>query len=199
MTLNLYASSDGSVSDGTLLDTVTIPSLRLASLASKTEKLKFTYGPSLASGTYSLIAQVNATAYNSTPTQAASTSVVVCAPTVELTTVFAGGEQIKVNPGHNQNVVVTVTNDGNTTANGTIDLTLYESANYVLDASATTLTRITGHAIKLRAGRSMTIRLHFVAPAGSAGGSYDLIASTTSNTTPSDTNALSDTATIATV
>ncbi len=122
----------------------------------------------------------------------------VSQPTVDLATAFASAVPISVKPGHGDNVSVTITNDGNVTASGSLDLNLYASAGQTVSLSDTLLAAITGRSFKLKAGKSLTLRVHFLAPAGAAGGTYNLIASTQSNTSPVDANASNDVAVIAT-
>ncbi len=84
------------------------------------------------------------------------------------------------------------------TASGTLGLSLFQSADQTLDLSDQLLTMISGKKINIRAGRSITLRLHFVAPPGDPAGSYSLIASTTSSTSAADTNATNDVAVVST-
>ena len=60
------------------------------------------------------------------------------------------------------------------------------------------LASLAGRAIHIRAGHSITLRIHFTAPVSAAAGSYYLIASSSSSTTPGDANSSNDSATVST-
>lgn len=198
--LTLYASTDGTISSAaTTLDTVTLPNVKLKGFGSKDVTLAFTYPVSLTAGSYTLIATADATASGAASAQVVSADrVAVSPPSVDLATVFASTVPISVMPSHGDNVSVTLTNVGNVTAAGTVDLNLYASAGQTFSVADTLLAAITGRSIKLRAGRSLTLHVHFVAPAGTLGGTYNLIASTRSNTNLVDGDANNDVAAIAT-
>jgi hypothetical protein len=196
ITVTLYVSTDTAVSsDDTAVTTLTLSNVTLRAGASKVVKLKFSYPTGVADGGYYFVASVDATATSTTPAQAAtSATVAIAAPTVDLSTTFAGSQGVLVTPGKGADATVTIQNLGNVTAIGTVTISLYASTSTTLDASAQFLTSIPLRTIHLRAGRSMTLHIHFVAPQGLPGGTYNLIAATTSATTPADNNSANDTA-----
>ena len=77
-------------------------------------------------------------------------------------------------------------------------MALYASTDAVLDASDTLLTTITGRRIKIGAHKSISIRVVFQSPDDLLGGTFDLISSISSTTTPSDTNTSNNTAAVGT-
>jgi subtilase family serine protease len=198
MTVKVYASADSTLSsDDTILATLALGKVKLPPLGSKVVTLKLKYPLAMSAGSYDLIA--SATATGDAPTQAVSAApVAVVQPVVDLATTFASGSPITVTPGKGENVKVTITNDGNYTATGTVSLNLYESADQMLDVADQLLAVISGHKISIAAKRSITLPVHFVAPAGLAVGTYNLIVSTTSKTNPADTNTSNDVAVLPT-
>lgn len=198
VSVSLYASTDSVLSsEDTAITTVSLPRLNLRPGASKTIKLNFEYPTVTADGAYDLIASVSATAENTSPATAVSSPVNICPASVDLSTTFATGEVI-VNPNQNSTASVTITNDGNVTATGVFGIDLYGSLDASLDAFDLNLGGISTRRIRLRPGESMTVRIRFVAPSN-PGGTYDLIASTLSNTTIPDTNAANDLAAVGTI
>jgi subtilase family serine protease len=196
ITITLYASSDSALSsnDASVV-ALTLPKVTLRAGASKVVKLKFSYPSGVADGSYYFVASVDATGTNTAPATAATAATTsIAAPTVDLSTTFGGGQSVRVTPGKGGTATVTIQNQGNVMASGTINLDLYASTGSTLDSSAQILTSIANRTIHLRAGRSMTFHVHFVAPQGQAGGTYNLIASVTSSTQPSDGNASNDVA-----
>lgn len=75
---------------------------------------------------------------------------------------------------------------------------MFASADQTLDVSDQLLASITNHKIKIKAGHSITLRVHFVAPPGKTPGSYNLIASSTSSTSPLDANVANNVAVVGT-
>lgn len=199
VTVTLFASTDATQSsDDAQVSSITLSNVSLKGHASKIVAFKFAYPNGVTAGSYDLITHVVAPGIaNTTPTDGVSSSKVTIEPaTVDLATTFSGSP-ITVKPSQKGIASIIITNNGNVTASGTLGLTLAASADQTLEVSDQVLTSFTGHKINIRAGRSVTLRLHFVAPAGSPG-SYSLIASTTSVTNPLDTNALNDIAVVAT-
>ena len=200
VTVTLFASTDATVSsDDTQISVVTLSNVKLNGFASKSMTLKFTYPSGITAGSYNLIAQVGASSDSSTtPNVAVAGSMVTIEPpTVDLSTAFSG-DPITVHPGRRANVSITITDDGNLTASGTLILNLFESAGQTLDVSDPLLATISGKKFNIRAGRSITLQMHFVAPPGDPAGSYNLIASTDSSTNPADANAMNDLVVVAT-
>jgi hypothetical protein len=161
--------------------------------------VKFTRPSDLGGGGYDYIAAETATATNTAPAQAVTASAVaIDAPTVDLSTAFAATTPVRVSPGRAGSAVVSVLNEGNVTATGTITLTLYTSSDPTPDASDTVLTTLSAKTISLRAGKSLKLHVRFDAPAGAAAGSYYLVASVSSTVQPADANPSNDAAAVAT-
>lgn len=174
--------------------------MKLKTFGTKLVTLKFIYPAGLTGGNYNIVATANATATGDASAQVVSAArVAVSQPTVDLATTFASTHPVAISPGKGDNANITITNNGNVTAIGDLSLKLYASADQTLDLSDTLLAAITGRKFTLRAGKSITLHVHFAAPAGMAAGSYSLIASTQSSTTPADGNAGNDVAVAATV
>ena len=122
----------------------------------------------------------------------------VVQPVVDLATTFASTSPITVTPGKGENVKVTITNDGNYTATGTLSLDLYESADQTLDVADQLLAAISGHKISIAPRHFISLPVHFVAPSGLPAGRYSLIASITSKTNPADADTNNNVAVLAT-
>jgi hypothetical protein len=194
VTLTLSASTDATTSaDDAPVTTVSLPKVNLKPGASKTLVVKFARPDTLASGDYDYIASATADGTNTAPALVASGPVAIEAPVVDLSAGFGGTGTVRVRPGRNGTAVVTVTNEGNVAATGALDLTLYSSADPTLDATDAVLTTLPGKKVKLKAGKTQTVRVRFAAPLG-AGGSYFLIASITPTVQPTDADAANNVA-----
>jgi hypothetical protein len=194
VTLTLLASTDATTSaDDVTVQTVSLRKLNLKPGGSKAVAVKFTRPATLASGSYDYIASATADGTNTAPALVASGPVEIEAPVVDLAAGFGGTGTVRVRPGKNGTAAVTVTNDGNVAATGTLDLTLYASTDQTLDATDSVLTSLPGKKVKLKAGKAQIVRVKFAAPAA-AGGSYFLIASVTPTVQPTDSNTDNDVA-----
>ena len=163
---------------------------------SHTFHLKFTYPSTLPAGSYYLIGSVTAEKSDgedqfivSSPTQVA-----VSPPTVTLQSAIVNPGGIRVKPGHKATANIRVSNAGNVAAAGIITISLFASADTTLDDSDTPLKTLKKR-IRIRSGGSLTVGAGFVAPPGSQGGAYAVIAQVNSSTAPRDTDADDDTAT----
>jgi hypothetical protein len=153
---------------------------------STSELLKFTY-PSTLDGTYYLVAFVSTQeAGTGIATVVTSNSAFIGPPTVDLGVAFGGTTPVRIVPGANHTATITVTNEGNILASGVLNLALYASADAVLDSSDTQLTSIPAKAIRLAPRKSITFHVTFKTPDSLVGGNFDLIASISSTTSPSD-------------
>ncbi|HZL35506.1 MAG TPA: S53 family peptidase [Tepidisphaeraceae bacterium] len=201
VTITLYASTDNSLSaDDTAIATITLKNVTLKSSASAMERLKFSYPTSLAGGTYDILGSISAVNTSTAASEAdALAPVMITPPTVDLATTLGSNGALIVTPGRADTAVVSIANIGNVLASGTLNLALYSSANTTLDSSAVVLASLYGRAIHIRPGHFITVRIRFMAPAGKAAGSYNLIAVATSVTNPSDNNAANNNATATTV
>ena len=200
VSITLDASTDPSASSGaTALTTVTLKKITLVAGASKTVKIKFDYGSSLAAGNYYLVASVSATATNDASAQVASpASITIGAASVDLVTQFAQSEPLAVVPGKHETAHVIVTNSGNVAAQGTFSLNLFASTDPNAATDELLLRTLKSRHLDLRPGQSLSLAVSFSAPDRLAAGAYSLIATSTSATSPADTNAANDTATLAT-
>ena len=162
---------------------------------SKNVTVRFTRPDGLATGDYDYIAAATADGTNTAAAEAVTAApVAIEAPVVDLSTAFADEQPIHVNPGRPSRALVTVTNDGNVTAAGTLGLTLYASSDATLDAGDTVLTELPTKKVHLRAGKAMKLRVRFTSPEGLAAGSYVVIASVTPTVQPADDNGTNDVA-----
>lgn len=198
LTITLYVSTDAAVSsDDVVATTVTIPHLSLRFGASKTLTIKFTY-PAAPVGSYDLIASIDATGTAMPPAVVvAPAPVTLVEGSDDLATTFASGVPVLM-PGERSTVLVTITNKGNVTANGTLTLKLFASGDATLDASDALLATVPIRRLRLKPGRSITVRVHFTAPADLTTGASDLIASTVSSLQLADQNPFNDVAVIGT-
>ena len=196
LSITLYASTDRTLtSNDSQITTVSLPKVNLRAGGQKTLHLKFSYPTTLSDVTYYVIDSIDETGTNTAPaTSVTGTPSNVAAASVDLSTTFNTTQPITVNPGHNDTATVTLKNLGNVTASGTVDLSLYASTDGAVDVSSEFLTSIPARAIRIRPGKSLTLRVKFVAPTDLSAGTYQLIASTTSSTNPADNNSANDVA-----
>jgi subtilase family serine protease len=198
VTVTVYASTQTTLdASATAITTLSLPALKLRAGDVVTRTIKFTYPNSLPTNNYYLIASTSATGTNTSPSNSVSPSVEIDKPAVDLATAFSKAGPITTRPGHTTSVDLTLQNLGNVAANGTWDLSLDAAPDGVLDGSEVLLRQV-HRKISLGPGRQTTIHLHFKAPPDLSGGTYDLIATTSSATNPSDGNSSNDTAIIAT-
>jgi hypothetical protein len=206
VSITVYASSDGSITtdslaNDTAMTAVSFPNVLLHADGSRVVRVRFQYPTTLATGNYFLVASLEETAaVNTAPANTVTTSTVdVAAPVVDLSTIFLSTSPIALTAGKNASVVLTITNLGNVAAVGQILLNVYASTSANLDTNtATLLAGPTTRTIHLAARHTVRLRLTFKAPADQTPGSYYLIATNSSTTTPADTNATNDVAVIAT-
>lgn len=198
VSITLYASTDQTLtSDDTQITTLSLANLNLRVGGSRTVNVRFNYPTSLADGSYYLIASVDEVGTNTAPANAVTaTQTDLAAANVDLSTTFNSTQPITVTPGQNDSATVTVQNLGNVTASGTLDLSLYASVDGAIDSSSEFLTSIPTRTIRIRPGKSVTLRIKFAAPVDLAAGSYQLIASAISSTNPADTNSANDVAVV---
>ena len=199
VSITLYASGSTSVSGSdTLLTTTTVAHANLKPGGSQVVTLRFTYPTSLANGDYYLVASATAIGTNTTDAEAATPSKIsIGKPFVDLATLF-GSTPISVTPGAAETAIITIDNVGNIAANGLLTLKLYASTGDAIDSSAQLLATVANRHVALKAGKSMTLKVKFTAPAAS-GSTYNIIASSTSSLKPADTDAANDIAVTTTV
>jgi hypothetical protein len=194
VSITLYASTDGTLSNNPIvLTTRPIPHLKQAAGHSAVVTLRYDY-PATLSGSNDLVAVITTTAIDTTPATAVTgTAVIITPPTVDPALAFTGTSAVTVNPDRYATATLRITNLGNVTAAGTLNLTLTTFATASPDQSQTVLSSITNRHIKIIAGKLIRLRIRFLSPAAAAG-TYDLIASITSATTPADENPANNTA-----
>jgi uncharacterized membrane protein len=198
VTIDLYASTDGVLSaDDTLVGTLALSRVSLASGADKSVKVNFAYPADLSGGAYYLIASAATDANTADATAATPTTINVAAQSVDLAATFAASQAVTVTAGQQKSVAIKITNLGNVTAIGTLGLNLYAASGTTLDQFSQLLATVAARRITLKAGRSITIRVAFTAP-NAVGGTYNLLASITATTQLADANAANNTAVIAT-
>lgn len=192
VSITLYASASQTISaDDTPLLTTTLR-VALRPGAVKLIKPKFIYSSSLADGNYYITASLTAVGTDTaTSTSASATQVTVTQPFADLASTFASGATISVDPGANDTALVTIENVGNVTATGKFSVTLYASNDMSLDSSDQSLATWNSPRLSLRAGKSVTLKMKFVAP-DAYPGSYYLLAGLTSSVTPADTDSSND-------
>jgi hypothetical protein len=199
--IDLFASTDGTLSsDDTLIGTVTLNRVSLASGASRTVKVNYTLPADMSGGNYSLIASAAASADANTADAIVTTptAINVAAANSDLAATFAASQGVAVTPGQKREVAIKVTNLGNVTAIGTVALNLYASNGTTLNAaSQQLLASVPARKIKLKPGKSITLFVAFTAPAQAAG-TYNLIASINPSTQLVDSNATNNLAVIGT-
>jgi subtilase family serine protease len=196
VTVTLDATTNGTTDQQ--IQTYSFPLISLKPKRSATELLKFTY-PSTLDGTYYLVGFVSTSEAETGVASAVSSNSTFIGPaTVDLATSFANNTAVKITPGASNSAYITITNDGNVTASGLLTLSLYASADAVLNSSDTLLTTVSNKAIRLAPRKSIRIRVVFQSPDNLLGGSFDLISSISSTTTPADTNSANDTAFVGT-
>jgi hypothetical protein len=203
VTVDLYASTDAALSaDDAKVGTLTLDNLRLGAGKARAVKLAFTYPSGLAGGTYHLIASASVPTTNTAAAVSVAPSAVAVAPaTVDLSTAFSR-TAISVRPGSADTATVVVRNVGNVTATGALSLNLYASTDATLDAtldaSDVLLAALADRKVNLKPGQAVKFTVRFVAPAGRAAGTYDLIAAATPSTNPADGNPANNAATAGT-
>jgi hypothetical protein len=196
--VTLYTSTQTTLdASATAITTLTLSTLNLRAGATITKTIKFTYPTSLPTNNYYLIASTSATNTNTSPSNSVSPSVEIDKPAVDLATAFSKAGPIVVKPGRSSSVDLTIQNLGNVSASGSWDLVLDAAPDGALDGSEILLRQV-HRKVSLAPGHTTRIHLHYTAPASLPAGTYDLIATTSSATNPSDTNSSNDTAIIAT-
>jgi hypothetical protein len=192
VTITLAASTDATESsDDTVVSTLTLPKVNLRGSGSRKVTLKFDRPADLPDGSYEFIASASAVGTGTAAAEAVTpTAVKIQSPTVDLATAFADGAPIGANRGSSATVLVR--NVGNVTARGVLDLTLYASADAVLDDTDAVLASLPARRINIRPGRSL--RIHVRLPA--VGSTSQVIALMSSSTDPADAEPSNDVAAV---
>jgi hypothetical protein len=190
----LSASTDATASsDDTVVSTLTLPKINLRGSGSRKLTLKFDRPGDVPDGSYEFIASATAVGTGTAPAEAVTaTPVTIASPKVDLATAFADGSPISLDAGHHSTVTLTVRNAGNVTASGTLDMTLFGSADAALDDTDTVLATLPARRIRIRPGKAVTIHIHLPAGVGGAGGTNFVLASASSSIQPADDNSSND-------
>jgi subtilase family serine protease len=171
----LRAVPTGSTTGGPVdVTTITRP-LRLKAGQARSVAIPFAY-PSVADGTYNLVATVDSanavTEADETNNIATSAvPVAIALPVVDLVPTVGAPTGGAFTIGRRASVPVTIANNGNVPAGGTITIDLFASGDNLIDAGDFPLASVT-RKIKVRNGASKVIRLSFVVPSGLAAGQY---------------------------
>ena len=197
--ITLGASSDGSATGATSFAHFSLPKLTLRNGASRKFTLKFNY-PDQLDGRFFLVASVDATnGATQTSHPATAAAVTIAKSSADLATSFAGQTSVSVLPDARNSVTVSVRNQGNIAASGSVSIDLYEAPGQSPDVNADMLLGgLAGKRINLRPGQSKTFRIRFTGPADRVG-TYNLIAVTTLAGNFPDDNGANDVAVIGTV
>jgi hypothetical protein len=182
--ITLYASTDVSLlSDPTQIGTMTVSNLHIARHGTHAVNVSFAYPPFTTQGNYYLVATAASSSSSAAPAEAASQNTMSIAPAfVKLSPTFTGNTLVPIKPGKNASSALLIRNDGNVTATGTISITLYDSADNMLDSSDTILTTTKPRKLNLHSGKNMILHIPFPAPADQQPG-YFLIATITASAT----------------
>ncbi|MDB5299156.1 MAG: hypothetical protein JWO87_819 [Phycisphaerales bacterium] len=194
VTLSAGTAASYSPSDPTIV-TLGFPKVSLKPGASRLLKLKFNYPAGLAAGGYHLIASINAVETNTASADAATPAAILIAPpTVDLGVGFAGGALVGVRPGRSTTANLIIENLGNVAASGSLSIDLFASTDPASNPMDQHLATLSNRRIRLLPGRSLKLRIRFVAPPGAGAGTYSLVAAATAMTQPADGNASNDVA-----
>jgi hypothetical protein len=192
--INLYASTSASnITGATQVSTIT-RNVRLRPGGRTAYAFRAFKWPAGLSGSYFLVADVNATSTitETTPADnlgASATAASVAAPFVNLTNLWNGRIPASFKVGRRTALAVLVMNNGNVTARGAGTATVFASTDGTL-AGATTLATAPIH-VAVGAGHKQTVPVRFAVPSTLASGTYQLIVTINF---PGDTNGADDTA-----
>jgi hypothetical protein len=192
VTFSVYPSLTGVVTGDDVAAATVTKTVRLKPGKSTVVPVPYTLPVGLAAGSYELVAAASTGSTTGPAVGVASGTTAVTAATADLTpTIVAPAAGLKVaKAGKRMTVPVRITNTGNTTASGTVDVTV----NGVTTATAATapVGSKSGVKVKLKPRGSTVVSVTIVVPAGSAG-SYTVSATIAPSTTPADDNAADDT------
>jgi hypothetical protein len=157
--------------------------------------LQFTFPSTAPGGSYYLIGSVTAEKSDGEDqfVVASTTQVTLIFPTVDLKAAIVNRGAIAVTAAQSGVADVRITNVGTVLARGAVTLSLYTSADDVLDSDDTLLHTLTRR-MQLRPGQSITVAVPFKAAAGLQPGGYFVIAGISSRTAPPDFNSDNNTA-----
>jgi cyclophilin family peptidyl-prolyl cis-trans isomerase len=169
-TFSLYASTDGTTADGTLIRTLP-KKLTIKPGKSASVSIPLSAYPFVADGSYSIVATyTDGGGHTATAVSAGTTT--IAAATVNLTataTTLVG----KVTAGKPATVSVTFNNNGNVNATGTVPMLVQLSAT--ADGADPVTVEATAVKTNLAPGKSETAKFKVVIPAGTVAGSYYIV------------------------
>jgi hypothetical protein len=185
VTVTLFTSLDNELQTDTDAQILTTTKkLKVASAGSTDLKIKIPSLPNVPDGNYVVIAQVTS-ATAGTGVNASDDAVLIAAPFIDLSGQFSSfpGTATK---GKKTKVSINVANSGNTTAKGTMPVTIATSTS-VDGSNPTTFTTVNAK-VSLKAGTSKNVKLNFVVPAEVASGQYFIVATLDPSNTLGDKN-----------
>jgi subtilase family serine protease len=166
-TIGIYASSDGLVSDATLIAQVT-PRLSIAPNRSAVVTVPLKKIPAGLDGNFTILAQVIDPKTNVT-TVTSNTTVNIAPATITLSASISSTLPSSIAAGKSATITLDITNTGNTPSTGTAQITLGLSSD-----GTTTLPGSTtiGRAITIPNGKTVVLRLKLEIPTGTAAAMY---------------------------
>jgi hypothetical protein len=185
VTVTLFASLDSELQTGTDAQILTTTKkLKVASAGSTDLKIKIPSLPSVPDGNYVVIAQLTS-ATAGTGVNASDDAVLIAAPFIDLSGQFSSfpGSATK---GKRTKASIAVANSGNTTARGTVPVTIATSTN--VDGSDPVIFSTVNARLSLKPGASKNVKLNFVVPAEVASGQYFIVATLDASNTLGDKN-----------
>jgi len=168
VSVTLYASTSPTLADATPLQ-ILVSRRKLKAGKSRTFRFSgATLSTSLPAGTYYLVAQASGAGGDSAPA-ASTATVTVAAPVVSLAATVDSVAPATVSPGRHATLEVTIANNGNIDSTGlmTINLGLVPAGS-TEHANVATLNRN----VRVKAGRSAVLNLHFTLPKSEPAGTY---------------------------
>ncbi len=188
MTITLYASTDGTIADGTAFKTITSKA-PIAAGGSIPVSVPLTAYPNVADGNYDILVQVTDPRLNTSSAEY-SAPVNIAAAKIDLAnTVAAVPTNAKI--GKTLLVTLDVANNGNVTASGTIDIAFSISATSD-GSNSVSLATVSTH-VTVVPDRVQVLHLHVPIPAGIAPGSFYLVSNVDSTNKFNDIDLLNNT------
>jgi hypothetical protein len=173
VTVTLFASLDNDLQTDTDAQILTTTKkLKVASAGSADLKIKIPSLPNVPDGSYVVIAQVASTTAG-TGVNASDDAVLIAAPFIDLSGQFSSfpGSAAK---GKRTKASIAVANSGNTTAKGTIPVTIATSTN--IDGSDPRTFTTVNAKLSIKPGSSKNVKLNFIVPAEVASSQYYIVA-----------------------
>jgi hypothetical protein len=175
-TIQVFASPTPTANSAEVLLTTQQQSLRIKANSAVNTRLAVPTPTTLPTGNYFLLAELNGQIIT-------TAAVAVQSPFSSLSVSFAGlpGKPIEIDgwSAGARAAAVAVTNSGNVPLKGTVDVSLYLSADGLVDGTQSLLATVPNVNIALKPGKSKVVQLRIAVPPGTAVGGYFLIAELT--------------------